>query len=510
MNEQEEYQQHTSHQQQQVSAIGTGKSFESLNVRPEVLKALSEAGYKEMFPIQAAAIPPMLEGRDVLGQAHTGSGKTAAFAIPILQKIDPSKRYVQALVVVPTRELALQVTDEFNKLSKYLNGRAYAIYGGQAITPQIERLTKRTPQVVVATPGRLIDHIERGTIDLQDIQTVVLDEADRMLDMGFIDDVDYIMRQLPTGSQSALFSATMPDEIKRLSHKYMDKPAQVLIDSDELSVEEIDQKYAMVDERTKFSALVEYIRKNRISTGIVFCSTKIRTQRLADRLQTHGLSAMPIHGDLSQNQREHAMRNFRTGHVELLVATDVAARGIDVPAVSHVINYDVPMDPLTYFHRIGRTARAGKAGKALTLVTSSEYPDFSKIAGMTEVEIKRITDILPEGYHPQTESREPSRDFGQRRFHGNRDRERTHRPAGRNERRDDHGRRRESGSGFSFTEEVSSSFGGHTPNQGSFGPRRDQRDTRPSASFHGQGGSKQSDHSNQQRPRRHFGKRRHH
>ena len=234
--------------------------FETLKLRPEVIRSLKEIGYKTMFPIQAGAIPPLLDGKDVVGQAHTGSGKTAAYALPIIERVDQNKQYVQALVVVPTRELALQVTDEFNKLARYLYVKAYAIYGGQAITPQIERLRKKTPQIVVATPGRLIDHLERRTIDLQDVRFVVLDEADRMLDMGFIDDVDYIMKCLPSGSQTALFSATMPQEIMRLSHKYMNHPVNILIDSDELSVDEIDQSYAIVDERSKFAALAEFIR----------------------------------------------------------------------------------------------------------------------------------------------------------------------------------------------------------------------------------------------------------
>ena len=387
-------------QKEVASEAASGRSFQTLKLLPELLASIREMRYETMFPIQEAAIPPLLEGKDVIGQAHTGSGKTAAYALPILQRINPARNYLQALILVPTRELALQVTDEFNKLASHRGAKAFPIYGGQAITPQIERLDKRTPQIVVATPGRLIDHIERETIDLQDVQTVVLDEADRMLDMGFIDDVEYIMRQLPTGSQTALFSATMPPEIMRLAQKFMNNPVEVLIDSDELSVEEIDQMYALVDERSKFAALAEYIRKNGISSGIIFCSTKIKTQRLSERLQSQGFKAAPIHGDLSQNQREHAMRNFRSGHIELLVATDVAARGIDVPAVSHVINYDVPQDPLTYFHRIGRTARAGKAGQAITLVSSAEYPDFTRITGMTEKPITRITDILPEGYRP--------------------------------------------------------------------------------------------------------------
>jgi ATP-dependent RNA helicase DeaD len=372
--------------------------FETLNLRPALMRAIRDAGYNTMFPIQAEAIPPLLQGRDAIGQAHTGSGKTAAFSIPMIEKLlDERKQYVQALVIVPTRELALQVTDEFNKLAKYTSLKAYPIYGGQSITPQIERLHKRTPQVVVATPGRLIDHIERETIDLQDVRFVVLDEADRMLDMGFIDDIDYILRQIPNGSQTALFSATMPEEIRRLSQRYMNRPLEVLIDSDEISLETIEQRYVLVDDRSKFPALVEYLRRNGISSGIIFCGMKSRAQRLAEKLQSAGFKAAPIHGDLSQNQREHAMGNFRNGYIELLVATDVAARGIDVPAVSHVINYDVPQDPLTYFHRIGRTARAGRSGQAFTFVTESEYPDFNRIAGMTEVPITKLSGLVAEG-----------------------------------------------------------------------------------------------------------------
>ncbi len=436
--------------------------FENLKLRPEVIRSLREIGYKTMFPIQAQAIPPLLEGKDIIGQAHTGSGKTAAFALAILEKVDGAKQYLQALVIVPTRELALQVTDEFNKLGRYTPIRAYSIYGGQSITPQIERLRKKTPQIVVATPGRLIDHMERGTIEFQDIRFVVLDEADRMLDMGFIDDIDYILKQLPSGSQTALFSATMPQEILRLSHKYMNHPTNILIDSDELSVDEIDQSYAVVDDRSKFPALVEYIRKHAISSGIIFCATKIRTQRLSERLQAQGFRAAPIHGDLSQNRREHAMQNFRDGRVELLVATDVAARGIDVPKVGHIINYDVPQEPLTYFHRIGRTARAGREGKAISLVSNSEYPDFSRIVGMTEAEIKKVTDILPPGYKP------PVEDASRRSFDSHR--------GGRSFRRD-RGSGRSFGhhqhrdyqqrdgprpqSGFTFTERVAESGASH-------------------------------------------------
>lgn len=453
-----------------------GKGFEVLGFHPDVIRALQDNGYKAMFPIQEQAIPPLLDGKDVIGQAHTGSGKTAAYSLPMIQRLDERKPYVQALVVVPTRELAVQVTEEFNKLARYTELKAYPIYGGVSITPQIERLRKKTPQVVVATPGRLIDHIERETIELQDAQFVVLDEADRMLDMGFIDDVDYILRQLPTGNQIALFSATMPEEIKRLSKRYMNNPVEVLIDSDEISVESIEQRYTIVDDRDKFPALVEYIKRNKISSGIIFCGMKFRAHRVAEKLQAAGFKALPIHGDLSQNQREHAMRNFRSGHVELLVATDVAARGIDVPAVSHVVNYDVPQDPLTYFHRIGRTARAGRDGVAVTFVSQGEYPDFNRIMGMTEVPISKIAGLVPEGRPRDFSPSPPPRqgfDRGRRGYRGNggrpgrfapRDGRGQHESKGRDD--------RSSRSGFSFTENVASSGGSHHERRPKFQRRR--------------------------------------
>lgn len=459
--------------------------FESLGIGQEILRSLNEIGYSRMFPIQAEAIPPLLKGKDVIGQAHTGSGKTAAYAIPAIEKVDGTKPYVQALVVVPTRELALQVTEEINKIARHTNVRAYSIYGGQAITPQIERLRKKTPQIVVATPGRLIDHLERGTIDLQDVVFVVLDEADRMLDMGFIDDVDYIMRKLPNSSQTALFSATMPNEIVRLADRYMNNPVDILIDSDELSVDEIDQSYVMVDERSKFQALVEYIRKSGISSGIIFCSTKIKTQRLAERLQAQGFRAAPIHGDLSQNRREHAMQNFRSGRIEILVATDVAARGIDVPEVGHVINYDVPQDPLTYFHRIGRTARAGRNGKAISFVSNSEYPDFNRIVGMTQAQIKRVSDVLPPGYKPppvdQTHHHARPQHYGQRNRGPRRERDTGQYHHRGNDKRDDRPRHQDRTSGsFAFTENTAS---GDSPRAGNPGGYRRGNDTRRDSRF---------------------------
>ncbi len=453
-------------EQETVSTVNekSNRGFEALGLSQDINRAVKDAGFTTMFPIQEQTIPLLLDGKDVIGQAHTGSGKTAAYSLPMIQKLDGRKQYVQSLVVVPTRELALQVTEEFNRLAKFSNLRAYPIYGGQSITPQIERLRKRTPQVVVATPGRLIDHIERETIELQDVQFVVLDEADRMLDMGFIEDVNYILKQLPRGNQIALFSATMPQEIRRLSNRYMNHPVEVLIDSDEISLDTIEQKYTLVEDRDKFAALVDYIKKSAITSGIVFCGMKFKTQRVAERLQAAGFNALPIHGDLSQNQREHAMRNFRSGHVELLIATDVAARGIDVPAVGHVINYDVPQDPLTYFHRIGRTARAGRQGIAMTFVSQGEYPDFNRIMGMTQVAIKKVT-----GLATQSKSFHEFIPPSQHRFDRNRDgRNRPGSSGGRfgpNDRRGDQrsGERREDRSqgrsGFSFTENVSPSGG---------------------------------------------------
>ena len=366
--------------------------FSEMKLKEEIVKALNEEGLVDAFPIQETAMPHILNGEDLIGQAHTGSGKTFAFSVPIIQKIDPSVRGIKALILVPTRELAFQVTEEIKKAAKYIGVKSIAIYGGVSLTMQFNTL-KWGQQIVVATPGRLIDLLDRRVISLNQVKYLVLDEADRMLDMGFIDDIEFILENIPKNRQTLLFSATMPKEIVRLSERYMKHPVKILLDEDDLSVELIDQTYLVVEERKKLDHLVEILKqiKGKI---LVFCSTKHRTRRLAKDLYLKGFRSAAIHGDLSQNQREEALTRFREGRSQILVATDVAARGIDIPSIEQVINFDVPMDPLMYFHRIGRTARAGEAGKALTLVSQHQYDDFQNILRHTEVFIKQLNDKM--------------------------------------------------------------------------------------------------------------------
>jgi ATP-dependent RNA helicase DeaD len=367
-------------------------TFKELGLSEQVLKALDENGFKDPFPIQESSIPLMLRGVDVIGQAHTGTGKTAAFSLPIVTKIKRNGP-IQALILVPTRELAMQVTNEIRKLSKYIGIRTLAVYGGQSMSLQMSQL-KRGVQVVVATPGRLIDHLKRGSILLEDVKFVVLDEADRMLDMGFVDDIKFILFYVHEDRQTCLFSATIPPEISRLAQDYMKNPEEVKLDEEELSLDTIDQSYLVVEEREKFKHLCNLIRLRDEKQTIVFAATKQRTQRLAIELRQNGLKVITIHGDLSQKQRDDSMHRFRTGREDILVATDIAARGIDVPAVGHVINYDIPDDPLIYFHRIGRTARAGGTGKAISLVSQDRIDDFTRILKNTEHTIKKLNDEM--------------------------------------------------------------------------------------------------------------------
>src|SRR5712692_7038811 len=347
-------------------------------------------GFDELFPIQAEAIAPILQGRDLIGQAHTGSGKTLAYAVPMLQNIQQNQPGIQGLVLAPTRELAVQIATEFEKLAKHLRVRTVPVYGGQSINVQIDRLEDPRTKIVVATPGRLMDHLDRRTIELDKVAFVVLDEADRMLDMGFIDDIRTILNYVPRDHQTALFSATMPDQIVSLSQRYLRNPLKVFVDSDEISVDTVVQKIVQVQEDEKFMALCSLLERNLISRGLVFCATKIRCDRLAQGLQANGYDALPIHGDLSQRQRDNAIYNFRTGRTGLLIATDVAARGLDIPTVSHVINYDMPNDPGMYFHRIGRTARAGRQGIAISLLTRNDHELFDSVRRMTSATIDEI------------------------------------------------------------------------------------------------------------------------
>jgi len=399
--------------------------FEELGIKKPILDGLRDINFQETFPIQAAAIPVLLSGQDVIGQAHTGTGKTAAFSIPILQNIIP-KGGIQTLILAPTRELAIQISGEMNKFAKYTGIRNVTIYGGQSINVQFRDLEKGV-EIVVATPGRLIDHLKRGSIELNDVKYVILDEADTMLDMGFIDDIKFILDLVPEERVTALFSATIPAEILRLAEKYMRNPQQIFIDADDLSGEGIDQAFLVIRDREKTDFLFKFIKENKNGQTIVFCSTKERTRRVAHELGKANFNVVSIQGDLSQFRRDKSMYLFKKGKADILVATDVAARGIDVPEVALVINYDVPNQDLVYFHRIGRTARAGGKGRAITLVSYSSIGDFQAIARQTKV---KMTDLnkqlgievkIPDPLKRETGQRRRGYDSGRRYGSGRRD-----------------------------------------------------------------------------------------
>ena len=361
--------------------------FEELGLKEEVLKGIRDLGFTEAFAIQEAVIPVLLTGRDVVGQAHTGSGKTAAFALSMLQEIQP-KKGIQGLIMAPTRELAMQISDEIKKFGKYTGIKVATVYGGQGMGLQLDALD-RGVEIVVATPGRLIDHLKRGSIELRDITHIVLDEADTMLDMGFIDDIQFILDLAPEDRVMSLFSATMPTEILRLSEEYLNNPKQFLLDADDLSGEGIDQAYLVIKDRDKFKYLIDFIKPTK-GQCIVFCSTKYRTRDVAKFLHQEKFDAVAIEGDMSQHRREQSMSKFRSGKADILVATDVASRGIDVPRVELVVNYDVPNQEMAYFHRIGRTARAGAKGKAITFVSYSSVGDWNIIKRQIKVPLKDL------------------------------------------------------------------------------------------------------------------------
>ena len=365
--------------------------FQELGLGDELLRGLDDLGFEEAFPIQEAVIPVLLTGRDVVGQAHTGSGKTAAFSLSMLQEIRP-KNGIQGLIMAPTRELAMQITDEIKKFGKHTKIRVATVYGGQGMGLQLDAL-ERGVEIVVATPGRLIDHLKRGSIDLRDVSHIVLDEADTMLDMGFIDDIQFILDLAPEERVMSLFSATMPTEILRLSEDYLKNPKQFLLDADDLSGEGIDQSYLVIKDRDKFKHLVDFIKQTK-GQAIVFCSTKYRTRDVARFLHRERFDAVAIEGDMSQHRREQSMGKFRNGKADILVATDVASRGIDVPRVELVINYDVPNQEMAYFHRIGRTARAGAKGRAITFVSYSSVGDWNIIKRQIKVPIRDLNEEM--------------------------------------------------------------------------------------------------------------------
>jgi len=352
--------------------------FSDLKISPEILKDLESNGFVKPMPIQEIGIPILLEGRDLIGQAKTGTGKTLAFAIPIIEKIDPNVRNPQALIITPTRELAEQVCNEIRKVSYGKRVKCAAFYGGKSLMPQAKALSSGV-HVVVGTPGRLIDLLDRRMLRLDQVKILVLDEADRMLDMGFIDDIRKIISHIPRQRQTMLFSATIPDRVKDLSRSIMNNPEIISVTPEELTVNEIEQFYYEIDRKAKLDAFISVVRKESPTSAIVFTNTKRWADTLSRLMQRKGLRTEAMHGDLSQNQRDRVMEGFRAKKITFMVATDVAARGLDIEDVSHIFNYDIPKDKENYIHRIGRTGRAGKTGRAISFIAPQEIHDLWEI-----------------------------------------------------------------------------------------------------------------------------------
>ncbi len=346
--------------------------FEGLGLAAPVLEAVKTLGYESPSPIQARSIPVLLSGRDLLGQAQTGTGKTAAFALPLLSRIDPALKRPQLLVLAPTRELAIQVAEAFQAYARQIpDFHVLPIYGGQSMGDQLQRL-KRGVQVVVGTPGRVMDHLRRGTLNLDDLQSVVLDEADEMLRMGFVDDVTWILEHTPPGRQVALFSATMPKAIRDITHRYLHDPETVTIEAKTATVSNIEQRYWTVSGTHKLDALTRILEVEPFDAMIIFVRTKSATEELAEKLEARGYATGALNGDMNQQQRERTVERIKNGGIDIIIATDVAARGLDVERMSHVLNYDIPYDTEAYVHRIGRTGRAGRSGKAILFVAPRE------------------------------------------------------------------------------------------------------------------------------------------
>ncbi len=360
-------------------------AFSELGIEVRFLKALKKMGFEKPSEIQSALLPPVLEGRDVLGQARTGTGKTAAFGLPTLQQIDPEGR-LQAICLAPTRELAVQVAAELKRLSQFTDLHIVAVYGGQRITAQLHQLGNK-PHFVVGTPGRVMDLMQRGALRLGDIRFAVLDEVDRMLDIGFRDDIRRILSACTGQHQTIFVSATIEDEIRRLAQRYLHDPLELNVSKDRVTVDEVDQSYYSVEPRDKFRLLKLLIDRENPKVSIVFTNTKAAARKLSQKLFDGGIAAKEIHGDLMQRQRDRVMDDFRKHRIRVLVATDLAARGIDVSAISHIFNYDIPVDPEVYVHRIGRTARMGNRGVAMTFVTSEQGKEITAIEMLINREI---------------------------------------------------------------------------------------------------------------------------
>lgn len=367
----------------------TNTTFADLGLTERTLKALTDLGYEEPTAIQSQTIPLLMGGTDMIAQAQTGTGKTAAFALPMLERLNFTQSTPQALILTPTRELAIQVAEAFHSYSKYHRINVLPVYGGQPIERQLRAL-ERGVHVVVGTPGRLLDHIRRGTLPLGQIRFLVLDEADEMLAMGFIEDIEAILKETPAERQTALFSATMPDAIVRLAQRYMNEPQRVTVRAEQLTVPQIRQIYYEVGKRDKVEMLARILDYERPTSAIIFCRTKRDVDMLGERLIARAYPAETLHGDLNQSQRDRVMGRFRSGQAELLIATDVAARGLDIDHVSHVINYDIPLAAESYVHRIGRTGRAGRSGSAITLVTARERRLWYTIQRETNSHIQRM------------------------------------------------------------------------------------------------------------------------
>ncbi|NLO77854.1 MAG: DEAD/DEAH box helicase [Methanomicrobiales archaeon] len=364
--------------------------FSTFPISTEIIKAIEDMGFEEPTPIQVQAIPFILEGRDVTGQAQTGTGKTAAFAVPALQAVDLDSKQTQIIVLSPTRELTIQTAEEFNLLAKYMkNVHILPVYGGQPIERQFRAL-KVGVQIVVGTPGRVLDHLDRGTLSLSHIKMVVLDEADQMLDMGFREDIEKILAETPKERQTVLFSATIPDPIKEISRRFQKNPEFVRVQHRELTVPQIEQLYLEVRNREKNEVLCRILEMYDPELALVFCNTKRAVDELLSQLQTRGYFAEALHGDMKQVQRDRVMAKFRKGAIDVLIATDVAARGIDVDDVDLVINFDVPQDVEYYVHRIGRTARAGREGRAITFVGPKEIYNLRSIQKYAHIKITPI------------------------------------------------------------------------------------------------------------------------
>jgi ATP-dependent RNA helicase DeaD len=385
--------------------------FADLGLSEPILDSIRHLGYERPTPIQEQTIPALLEGKDVMGQAQTGTGKTAAFGLPMLQHVNPDNSEVQALVLTPTRELCIQVTQALRAYGERRGIEVVAVFGGAPIRDQASRL-KREAQVVVGTVGRVMDMMSRHHLVLDEARYVVLDEADEMLDLGFLEDVETILARCPMGRQTALFSATIPTEIRRLADRFMHDPVEIQVRAATLTIDTVDQYYVEVGDRDKPEALVTLLKEERPEQAIVFARTKIGVDRLARRMGDNGLRVKALHGDMSQGSRDGVMIAFKSGRERLLIATDVAARGLDITGVSHVVNYDVPNSPDVYVHRIGRTGRAGESGKAITLITPKQRRELEAIERHAKTEIEQWS---PNGAGRRRERRERPREREARR-----------------------------------------------------------------------------------------------